>query len=166
MVTQLDMLRMIVRFNYEPQQHKEMRILGVPPEEIGKLQYEGWGAGTAKFIGIDDLVMRESIRRKLNLQNSYVDMMIYGYINKKTWTDVRTPIPAPVEADDSDDEDSTEAEEMMSQKTKFFADDSEEEEEEEDEDRRSEMEFEKYGLISVEDPQPQRLGKFKGNPGM
>ena len=92
MRTQVDMLRMIVRFNYEPPRHRQMDIMGVPSHEIGRLQYEGWGAKNTKFIQIDELVMRESVKRKLNLQNYYVDMMIYGYINKKTFQDIRTPM--------------------------------------------------------------------------
>lgn len=93
MRTQVDLLRMIVRFNYEPLRHRQMDIMGVPGHEIGRLQYEGWGGKNTKFIQIDELVMREAVKRKLNLQNYYVDMMIYGYINKKNFQDVRTPMP-------------------------------------------------------------------------
>lgn len=92
MKTQVDMLRMIVQFSYEPTRHREMDIMGVPSHEIGRLQYEGWGAKETKFIQIDELVRKEAVKRKLNLQNYYVDMMIYGYINKKTFEDIRTPM--------------------------------------------------------------------------
>ena len=115
METQVDMLRMIVRFNYEPPQHRHMDIMGVPSHEIGRLQYEGWGARHTKFIQIDELVMREAVKRKLNLQDYYVDMIIYGYIDKKTFQDIRTPMPkqedeAEVEGEDytSSDEDKNE----------------------------------------------------------
>ena len=91
MKTQVDMLRMIVRYSYEPRRYRQMDIMGVPSHEIGKLQYEGWGAKNTKFIQIDELVMREAVKRKLNLQNYYVDMMIYGYVDKKTFQDIRTP---------------------------------------------------------------------------
>ena len=92
MRTQVDMLRMIVRFNYEPPRPRQMDIMGVPSHEIGRLQYEGWGAKNTKFIQIDELVMREAVKRKLNLQIYYVDMMLYGYIDKKTFQDIRTPM--------------------------------------------------------------------------
>ena len=114
MRTQVDMLRMIVRFNYEPPRYRQMDIMGVPSHEIGKLQYEGWGARNTKFIQIDELVMREAVKRKLNLQNHYIDMMIYGYINNKTFQDIRTPMPkqedtaeedASSEEDEDEDED-------------------------------------------------------------
>ena len=43
------------------------------------------------------MVMREGFRRRLGLQRFYVDMMIYGYVNKKTFEDIiRRPIPPPV----------------------------------------------------------------------
>ena len=89
--TQLDMLRMVVRTSYQPQRHRNMSILGVPPHEIGKLQFEGWGTGTATFISLDHLVVLEALRRRLNLQNHYVDMMLYGYVNKRTWEDIKRP---------------------------------------------------------------------------
>ena len=50
-----------------------------------------WGTGTIPFIPIDELISREAIRRHLNRQNYYIDMMIYGYINKHTWEDNLRP---------------------------------------------------------------------------
>ena len=111
MRTQVDMLRMIVRFNYEPPRHRHMDIMGVPSQEIGKLQYEGWGARSTKFIQIDELVMREAIKRKLNLQSFYVDMMMFGYINKKTFQDIRTPMRRQEDQAEEDGEDDTSGEE-------------------------------------------------------
>lgn len=111
MRTQVDMLQMIVRFNYEPPRHRQMDIMGVPSHEIGRLQYEGWGAKSTKFIQIDELVMREAVKRKLNLQNYYVDMMIYGYINKKTFQDIRTPMPKQEDRAEEDGEDDTSSDE-------------------------------------------------------
>ena len=111
MRTQVDMLRMIVRFNYEPSRHRHMDIMGVPSQEIGKLQYEGWGARSTKFIQIDELVMRETIKRKLNLQSFYVDMMMFGYINKKTFQDIRTPMRVQEDQAEEDGEDDTSGEE-------------------------------------------------------
>ena len=111
MKTQVDMLRMIVRFSYEPPQHRHMDIMGVPSHEIGRLQYEGWGAGHTKFIQIDELVMREAVKRKLNLQYYYVDMIIYGYIDKKTFQDIRTPMLKQEDEDEVDGKDDTSSDE-------------------------------------------------------
>lgn len=111
MRTQVDMLRMIVRFNYEPPRHRQMDIMGVPSHEIGRLQYEGWGAKSTKFIQIDELVMREAVKRRLNLQSYYVDMMIYGYINKKNFQDIRTPLRKQEEEAEEDSEDDASSDE-------------------------------------------------------
>ena len=165
--TQLDVLCMIVRFTYEPQRYRGMSILGVSPDDIGKLQYEGWGDKSTKFIGVEELIMREAIRRKLNLQQHYVDMMIYGYINKKTFQDVRTTMPAPVENVESEDE-SSEDDGGISPEKRFFEDDSELEEGKSDDDaeEEEEMDLNNYSLNSTVGTKKQRLGKFRGNPGM
>lgn len=122
MRTQVDMLRIIVRFNYEPPRHRQMEIMGVPSHEIGKLQYEGWGAKDTKFIQIDELVMREGVKRKLNLQNYYVDMMLYGYINKTTFQDVRTRIPKQQDETEEDSEDETSGEDEAANESSFGPD--------------------------------------------
>ena len=91
MITQLDMLTMIVRYNYIPLRPPTENICGVPPQDVGRLQWEGWGKSEIPFIPIDELISREAIRRNLQLQNYYIDMMIYGYINKQTWQDNLRP---------------------------------------------------------------------------
>ena len=112
MRTQVDMLRMIVKFNYEPPRHRQMDIMGVPSHEIGRLQYEGWGARGTKFVQIDELVMREGVKRKLNLQNYHVDMMIYGYIDKQTFQDIKTPMRKQVDGVEEDGQDDTSSDEF------------------------------------------------------
>ncbi len=158
MRTQVEMLAMIVRFNYEPERHRDMSILGVAPDEVGKLQYEGWGARKTKFIGIDELVMREALRRKLNLANHYVDMMIYGYIDKKRWVDIRTRMPAPVEEVESEDE-SDEDEGPEDERMRLFADDSDEEQGNDGDDENEEMDLDEYNLDSKGGTKHQKLGK-------
>lgn len=128
MRTQVDMLRMIVRFRYEPPRNRQMDIMGVPSHEIGRLQYEGWGAKHTKFIQIDELVMREAVKRKLNLQKYYVDMMIYGYINKKTFQDIRTPMRKQEDEAEEDCEDDTSSGEDEEANQSGFGPDTEAEE--------------------------------------
>lgn len=164
MRTQLEMLQMIVRFNYEPANHKEMSILGVPPEGIGKLQYEGWGLKDTKFIGVDELVMREAVKRKLNLQNHYVDMMIYGYVNKQRWEDIRTPMPKPVQPVESQDEETEDEDEMARERMGCFGGDSEDENKESEDEGGEEARMD-VDLNSAAGISKQKLGKFKGNPG-
>ena len=112
----LEVLRMIVRYEGKtPEGEAEGEsVLGVPAEEVGMLQYEGWGVGGSrkKLLGVCDLVMREAFRRKLGLQRFYVDMMVYGYINKKTFQDIiRNPPPPPVEETEGDNETEVDPEE-------------------------------------------------------
>ncbi|KAL8827681.1 MAG: hypothetical protein Q9191_003041 [Dirinaria sp. TL-2023a] len=91
MQTQLDMLRMMVRWNYEPPFPTTESIMGIPSHQFGCLQWEGWAARGHfnKMLQIDELVMREGIRRGLNLHECWLDMMLDGYVDKENWTDVR-----------------------------------------------------------------------------
>ena len=110
----LEVLRMIVRFEGKgPEVGEEAEgesVLGVPAEEVGMLQYEGWGVGGSrrKLLGVCDLVLREAFKRKLGLHRFYVDMMIYGYVNKKTFEDIvrRPPPPLVVEPEETEEGDS------------------------------------------------------------
>ena len=115
----LEVLRMIVRYEGKrPEGGAEGEsVLGVPAEEVGMLQYEGWGVGGSrkKLMGVCDLVMREAFKRKLGLQRFYMDMMVYGYINKKTFEDIIRKPPPPVEqlvaAEEGDNETEQDSEE-------------------------------------------------------
>lgn len=159
MRTQTDMLRMIVRWNYLPSRRPTRPILGVVPREIGKLQYEGWGSQRTRFIPVDELVAREAIRRRLNLQNHYVDMMIYGFMNKHTFEDIRTPMPplpprekGTEEADESESEGEDEQQKARkcSGRQRFMSESSEEQTRDEDGAQSTEdMDFEAYNLDSA-----------------
>ncbi|KAK4697004.1 hypothetical protein P7C71_g1011, partial [Lecanoromycetidae sp. Uapishka_2] len=179
MKTQLDMLRMVVRYNYQPRRHRDMSILGVPPHEVGKLQFEGWGMGTKKFIPIDRLVMLEGLRRKLNLQNLYVDMMLYGYVNKRTWEDIKRPVPPPEpkveETEDEGEEDwetSSESDEDSrkgkgkgkgKEKATLFDDDTEDEEGDGgDEGEAEDMDVDAYAMNFASGDQGSVLGEIEG----
>ena len=111
----LDVVRMIVRYEGKtPEGAAEGEsVLGIPAEEVGMLQYEGWGMGGSrkKLMGVCDLVMREAFKRKLGLQRFYVDMMVYGYINKKTFEDIIRKPPPPVEDPETDQADNESEEE-------------------------------------------------------
>ena len=110
----LEVLRMIVRYAGKTPEGEAQgeSVLGVPAEEVGMLQYEGWGVGGSrkKLMGICDLVMREAFRRKLGLQRFYVDMMVYGYINKKTFEDIIRKPPPPLEDPEETEEGDNETE--------------------------------------------------------
>ena len=92
LTSQLDLLRLIVEHHYRPTNPlRGQSVLGIPWCEVGQLQYEGWGKGRPqRFVPIEDLVMRETVRRGLGMEKHYLDMMLHGYVNKKTWEDVWT----------------------------------------------------------------------------
>ena len=79
---------MTVRYNYIPPQQPHHSIMGCPPDQVGKLCYEGWGRGRTKFVPINTLVTVEATRRKLDLQNYVYDMITYGYIDRETMENV------------------------------------------------------------------------------
>ena len=144
---QVDLLRMIAQYNYTPLRRPKDSILGLPPHAVGQMQYEGWGLDKERFTPIDILVAREAVRRNLHLQNYYIDMMLYGYINKRTWEDIWTPVPQPMDSDGSDEDGQGETEDGESGGhgiAKFtFTDPSDEEAEEQDEEEQKEEEEEK-----------------------
>ena len=92
LTSQLDLLRLIVQHHYRPPRPLQgQSVLGVPWYEVGQLQYEGWGKGRPhRFIPIEDLVMRETVKRGLGMEKHYLDMMLHGYVNKKTWENMWT----------------------------------------------------------------------------
>lgn len=99
-VNELELLQMYVRWKYQPApEHRGMSILGVAPEQIGKGHLEGWGLGTKRLLPPDELVMRESVRRRLDFHKRYMDMMVWGYINNKTLEDI--PHDTTVKGDES-----------------------------------------------------------------
>ena len=84
MLTPLEMMQMFVKWKYRPlPQHRNMSIVGIPPQEIGRGEYEGWGYGKKKILRPDEIVMRESLARGLHIHTRILDMMIWGHIDKR-----------------------------------------------------------------------------------
>lgn len=90
--TQLEVLRMAVKTNYVPPRFANLPVLGVPPKRVGMLQWEGYGKRPgSKLLQVDELLMKESIRRDLPLQAWYLDMALSGFVDKQEggeWKDV------------------------------------------------------------------------------
>ncbi|KAL1953020.1 hypothetical protein VTO42DRAFT_3770 [Malbranchea cinnamomea] len=84
LITKEDVIEMFIRWKYEMSPLQAIEgVMGIPPEEIGIVQYEYWGRrgrGT-KLEQVDDLLLLESIRRGLNLEEAYPDMFLWGYVN-------------------------------------------------------------------------------------
>ncbi|MCJ1475873.1 hypothetical protein MMC13_004537 [Lambiella insularis] len=109
---QFDLMRMFVQWKWRPQpQHAGMEICGVHPDDVGALQREGYGQGKKLLIAPDDLIMRECVRRSLNLHRFYVDMMLWGNINPKTFENIMPGQSAEKEEEDEwSDSDSSDSE--------------------------------------------------------
>ncbi|KFY38539.1 hypothetical protein V494_04329 [Pseudogymnoascus sp. VKM F-4513 (FW-928)] len=99
----VEVLRASVRYCYEVKpENTGMSIFGVPPAEIGKLHLEGWGEGKIHLFRIDELVMRESVRRKLRLDDHLLYMMLWGHVDPVMGRDIK-PSDEEMYMSDSDD---------------------------------------------------------------
>ena len=102
----LELAQMFVRYDYRPAPHNTgLSLLGVPADEIGAGVREGWGSGTARLLRPDRLVMQEGLRRGLQIEKHYLDMMLYGYIDLETFENIPVQ-PEEMEVEDSSDEES------------------------------------------------------------
>ncbi|GAD93550.1 predicted protein [Paecilomyces variotii No. 5] len=84
--THLETLRGYARWKYEPPPHQVGKTLfGVPPEDIGRLQFENYGK-TGRRVPmqlVDDLLIKECIRRQLGLHLRYNDMLMWGFVSPR-----------------------------------------------------------------------------------
>ncbi|KAL4789598.1 hypothetical protein BDV19DRAFT_394912 [Aspergillus venezuelensis] len=74
----LELLAAFIRWHYSPRDGDILpeggEVFGVPTEEVGSLQYEGYGEGRermAKLRRPDELIIREASRRRLDFQDMY-----------------------------------------------------------------------------------------------
>lgn len=93
-----DLMRMVARYNYKPSkpEHKDMSIMGITPEELGKICLEGYGTGKERLFRPDELVLNESVRRNMHLQHRYLDCVLYGYADPVTFEKIKEPTLAEV----------------------------------------------------------------------
>lgn len=87
LISKLDVIKLFVRWKYQPRPAEASHgLLGVPPSEIGIMQYEAWGRSGSQvpLQRPDELVLLESIRRDLKLDEKYTDMFLWGYVNPNT----------------------------------------------------------------------------------
>lgn len=96
--TRLDVLRLWVRHGYtrpmpvmpmtriqhvDYERKKNMPILGVPAKLVGRWSYECWGLGKDKIMRPDELVLKEGVRRRLDMQRVYLRMIASGFLDHK-----------------------------------------------------------------------------------
>ncbi|KAL8901327.1 MAG: hypothetical protein Q9192_000622 [Flavoplaca navasiana] len=89
-----EMVKMIIAWNYrrsEQQRQLDQSIFGIPPNKVGMLQYEGWGRNPGTlFHQFDEVLNWESVRRGLDVPAHYLDMVLYGFVDKRTGLDIWT----------------------------------------------------------------------------
>jgi hypothetical protein len=89
--TYIEILQLKMRYNVEPtptQLEAGRPICGVPVQEMGKRQLEGWGLNVfgewdspRRLLRLDELIVRECARRGLNIEPHLEEMMIYGHVD-------------------------------------------------------------------------------------
>jgi len=85
-----DVLRLAIRYCYEAKpEHMQHNIFGIRARDVGRGHLEGWGLGKIHLFRIDELVMRESVRRRLNLDDHLLYMMLWGHVDPVTKEDIK-----------------------------------------------------------------------------
>lgn len=98
-----EIMKLCIKYSYYPvEEHKVLQMSGVKPEDIGKGHLEGWGKGKIHLIRIDEILMRELTRRKLNLDDNLLYLMLWGHVDLETGKDIQ---PSYEEMYMSDEED-------------------------------------------------------------
>lgn len=86
----LEVLEACLRYSYWPRpEHRRLPILGVPANEVGRGHLEGWGVGKVHLYRPDELVMRESCRRNMNLKSHIYTMIAWGYVDAVTGENIK-----------------------------------------------------------------------------
>lgn len=70
---------------------------GVPEEQWGLLNLEGWHEDGIKMEHAVNMVITEGVRRGLNVQQYYLDFVMYGWVDEKTGENF--PIPRQLRRD-------------------------------------------------------------------
>ena len=93
----LETMRHYVRWKYVlPPGQEGCSIMGIPPEEIGCLEKEGWGTepqtreGVHRLFRPDELASIEALKRGIDVRKDFVPNLISGYINPLTLKDLPT----------------------------------------------------------------------------
>ena len=97
MIDSVEVMQVLIRYNYEhPSNVPDLAgysLLGVPANEIGTLQWEGWTnkLPRTKLMRPDEVIMREGVRRRLRLKDRYIEFMLFGFVNPVTGASIPRP---------------------------------------------------------------------------
>ncbi|KAH0552945.1 hypothetical protein GP486_006855 [Trichoglossum hirsutum] len=107
-VDQLELIQLYLEYTSGSIENLPARgIFGVPKSAIGNTQLEGWGTGHIKLMRIDEIVMLESIKRRLGFELRYPQMLLWGHVDPVTLitcTPDSDPKPVGDETDSESDE--------------------------------------------------------------
>jgi hypothetical protein len=99
----MEIFEAAIRYSYWPRpEYRNLPIFGVPPNEIGRGHLEGWGLGRVHLYRLDELVMRESCRRNMQLSKHLLEMIIWGYVDKATGKNIKVTEEEMYMSDDPD----------------------------------------------------------------
>ncbi|KAK2623812.1 hypothetical protein QTJ16_006993 [Diplocarpon rosae] len=85
---EMDVVKLAVKYDWVPPEDlRHLSVFGIPCEEVGTGHLEGWGKGHVHLYRPDELVVRESVRRGLDLKNHIMGMMLWGYVDPITGQD-------------------------------------------------------------------------------
>jgi hypothetical protein len=104
--TILEVIELAVRYEYTMKTEHILRrlsIFGVPWYEVGRGHLEGWGAGRAHLYRVDELMLRESARRGLQLGTHLVEIMFWGYVDPVTKRTIKVTDEETYMSDDEDE---------------------------------------------------------------
>ena len=63
-------------------------VFNVPLDDCGRLGCENWIPGLIKLMRPDEIIMKESLRRRLNFKEKLIDLVLWGNIHPVTHEDV------------------------------------------------------------------------------
>ena len=88
--SRFDLLRLYVETMWDPApHHRGKEICGVPSGLVGALRGENWRRGRKNLVQLHELVMSESIHRGLGMEERYLDFLLWGHINPRTFEDIQ-----------------------------------------------------------------------------
>ncbi|KIW07139.1 uncharacterized protein PV09_02011 [Verruconis gallopava] len=93
-LNKVQLMRMWVLYDWKLQPAGlRLPCLGVPPHLVGRGCLENWGLGNVmeRMLRPDELLVRENIRRGLDLHLNYLEMMRWGYKTGEQDSKARAP---------------------------------------------------------------------------
>ncbi|KAI9047366.1 hypothetical protein LZ554_008813 [Drepanopeziza brunnea f. sp. 'monogermtubi'] len=85
---EVDVIKAAIRYDWAPpEEYAHLSLFGIECDEVGTGHLEGWGKGSAHLDRPDELVVRESVKRRLRLKNHIMRMMLWGYVDPVTGLD-------------------------------------------------------------------------------